>query len=67
MATNPAIDPDLLDRELRIGGGHTLRAAVALALQECIARREQRGVEELLGKLDWDKSYDCKSERSRRA
>jgi hypothetical protein len=30
-----------------------------------MARREQRGVAELFGKLEWDTAYDYKAERSR--
>lgn len=43
----------------------TKRAAVTLALQEFIGRREQRRVSELFGKLEWDPPCDCKAERSR--
>ncbi len=66
MATNLAIDPDLLDRALEVSGAHTKKAAVTMALQEFIARRQQKRVLDLMGKLDWDKSYDYKSERSRK-
>jgi hypothetical protein len=66
MATNLAIDPDLLDRALEVSGERTKKAAVTMALVEFIARREKRRVAELLGKLDWDDSYDYKAERSRR-
>ena len=66
MATNLAIDPKLLERALMVSGERTKTAAVTKALQEFIARREQRGVIELLGKLEWDKSYDYKAERARR-
>jgi hypothetical protein len=31
-----------------------------------IARREQRRVADLLGKLEWDESFDYNAERSRR-
>ena len=65
MATNLAIDPDLLDRALQVSGEKTKRAAVTKALQEFIARREQRKVLDLMGKLEWDKSFDYKAERSR--
>ena len=65
MATNLAIDPDLLDRALAVSGERTKKAAVTLALQEFIARREQRRVLDLLGQLEWDPSYDYKLERSR--
>jgi hypothetical protein len=66
MATNLAIDPDLLDRALEVSGERTKKAAVTMALQEFIARRQQKGVLDLMGKLDWDKSYDYKVERSRK-
>ena len=67
MATNLAIDPDLLDRAVAVSGERTKKAAVTKALKEFIARREQRRVAELFGKLEWDDSYNYKSERSRRA
>lgn len=66
MATNLAIDPELLDRALLVSGERTKKAAVTKALQEFIARREQRRVADLLGKLEWDTSFDYKAERSRR-
>ena len=65
MATNLAIDPDLLERAVKVSGERTKKAAVTRALQEFIARREQRRVADLLGKLDWDDSFDYKAERSR--
>ena len=66
MATNLAIDPALLERAVKVSGERTKKAAVTKALQEFIARREQRRVAELLGKLEWDDSFDYKAERSRR-
>jgi hypothetical protein len=66
MATNLAIDPDLLDRALEVSGERTKKAAVTRALQEFIARREQRRVLELMGKLEWDAAFDYKAERSRK-
>ena len=66
MATNLAIDPDLLDRALEVSGERTKKAAVTKALQEFIARRQQKRVLDLMGKLDWDQSYDYKAERSRK-
>lgn len=65
MATNLAIDPDLLDRALQVSGERTKKAAVTRALEEFIARREQARLLDLLGTLDWDESYDYKAERSR--
>jgi len=65
MATNLAIDPDLLNRALEASGERTKKAAVTLALEEFIARREQRKILELAGTLEWDDTYDYKSDRSR--
>lgn len=65
MATNLSLDPDLIDRALELSGEKTKKAAVTLALEEFIARRKQKGLLELMGKLEWDKSFDYKAERSR--
>ena len=65
MATNLAIDPDILERAVKVSGECTKKAAVTKALQEFIARREQRHVADLFGKLEWDASFDYKAERSR--
>jgi hypothetical protein len=65
MATNLAIDPELLDRAVEVSGERTKKAVVTRALQEFIARHEQRRVVELMGKLEWDSSFDYKAGRSR--
>ena len=65
MATNLAIDPELLDRAVEVSGERTKKAVVTMALQEFIARREQRRVVELMGKLEWNQTFDYKAERSR--
>jgi hypothetical protein len=65
MAANLSIDPDLLERALEVSGERTKKAAVTKALQEFIARRRQKRLLELVGKLEWDESYDTKAERER--
>jgi Arc/MetJ family transcription regulator len=65
MATNLSIDPELIERALEISGERTKKAAVTKALQEFIARREQKRLAELFGSLEWDTDYDYKTERSR--
>ena len=67
VATNLQLDDRLIREALVLGKHRTKKAAVTRALEEFIARREQRRVTELFGKLDWDNSYDYKAERSRRA
>jgi hypothetical protein len=66
MATNLAIDPDLLERAVAVSGERTKTAAVKRALEEFIARREQGKIVELFGSLEWDPQYDYKAARSRR-
>ncbi len=65
MATNLSIDPDLIEQALKVSGERTKKAAVTKALQEFIARRRQKRLLELMGKLEWDSSYDYKAERAR--
>lgn len=65
MATNLSIDPDLIERTLEVSGERTKKAAVTKALQEFIARRRQKRLLDLIGKLEWDSSYDYKVERTR--
>ena len=65
MAVDVSIDPELLEKALKIGGEKSKRDTVNKALREFIARRYQMRLPQLFGKLDWDDSYDYKSERSR--
>ncbi len=64
-ATNVSIDPDLLDRALKVGGERTGKAAITEALREFIARRQQMGLRDLVGALEWDDGFDYQAERSR--
>ena len=66
MATNLALDPELIERALKVSGEKTKKAAVTRALEEFIARRGQKRLVELMGKLEWDPAFDYKTERSRR-
>lgn len=66
MATNLAIDPELLDRALRVGGERTKKATVTTALEEYIARREQAKILQHFGTLEWDPEYDYKADRRSR-
>jgi hypothetical protein len=66
MATNLSLDPGLIEQAVKIGGERTKKAAVTRALEEYIARRRQKHLLDLMGKLEWDESFDYKVERSRR-
>jgi len=65
MAANLSIDPELIERALRVSGERTKKAVATKALVEFIARRKQKRLLDLLGKLEWDSSYDYKAERKR--
>ena len=65
MATNLAIDPVLIERALAVSGERTKKAAVTKALEEFIARRQQKRLLALMGKLEWDDAFDYKKARSR--
>ncbi len=66
IATNLSLDPALIERAVEVSGERTKKAAVTRALEEFIARRSQKRLVELMDKLEWDKSFDYKAERSRR-
>ena len=56
-----------LIEEARILGGHkTKKEAVTAALTEYVQRRQQRGIIELFGTIDYDPAYDYKAERRRK-
>jgi hypothetical protein len=65
MATNLSIDPELIEKAFEVSGERTKKAAVTKALVEFIARRRQERMLDLVGKLEWDASFDYKKERSR--
>jgi hypothetical protein len=65
MATNLSLDPKLIEQAVKVSGERTKKAAVTRALEEFIARRKQKHLIDLMGKLEWDVAFDYKAERSR--
>jgi len=65
VPTNLAIDDELLEEALRVGGHRTKKATVTEALQEYIRRRKQVEILDLFGQIDYDPEYDYKKQRSR--
>ena len=63
MATNLAIDPELLDEAHRVGGHRTKKATVTEALREYILRRKQQRILDLFGTVELDPDYDYKAQR----
>jgi len=54
MATNLAVDDNLISEALEIGGCKTKKAAVTEALIEYIQRRKQIQITSLFGTIDYD-------------
>lgn len=65
MATNLAIDPDLLNEAHRVGRHRTKKATVTEALEEYIRRRKQQAILELFGTIEYVEGYDYKEQRQR--
>lgn len=65
MATNLAINQELLNKALEVSGLKTKKDTVNLALKEFINRRKQLEIIDLFGKMDPDADYDYKKGRTR--
>jgi len=63
MATNLALDDNLLKLALQIGGFKTKKDTVNAALKEFVERHKQLEIVELFGKLPSDIDYDYKEGR----
>lgn len=65
MATNLAINEQLLDTAYKIGGYRTKKETVNTALEEFIKRRKGEDLIGLFGTIEYDPSYDYKKIRTR--
>ena len=63
MATNLALDNNLVNLALQVGGFKTKKDTVNAALKEFIERHKQLEIIELFGKLPHDNDYDYKDGR----
>jgi Arc/MetJ family transcription regulator len=66
MPTNLAIDDELLDQALNVGGYRTKRETVNEALREFIQRRKRLELLKRVGTIEYDERYDYKQERRAR-
>jgi Arc/MetJ family transcription regulator len=66
MATNLALDDNLIEEARKLGGHKSKKAAVTAALDEYIRRHKQTEVIRLFGTIDYDPKYDYKVERRAR-
>ena len=65
MATNLAIDDNLIQIALKLGHHKTKKEAVTTALNEYIQHKQQQEIISLFGQLDYENAYDYKKERGR--
>ena len=65
MATNLALDDNLIEEVVKLGGFKSKKAAVTQALQEYIQRHKQAEILQLFGTIDYDADYDHRRGRSR--
>jgi Arc/MetJ family transcription regulator len=66
MATNLAIDENLLKKAQKLGKHRTKKETVNIALGEYIKRIEQQKILNLLGKVCYQEDYDYKQQRKRK-
>ena len=66
MATNLAIDDNLLIQAQNIAGLKTKKDTVNQALKEFVQRRKQEEIISLFGEVNYDNDYDYKAMRSRK-
>jgi len=66
MATNLAIDDQLINAAVKIGGHSSKKAAVTAALKEYIQHHRQKQIVNLFGQIEFDPEYDYKKERRRK-
>jgi Arc/MetJ family transcription regulator len=65
MATNLAINDELLNIALKIGGFRSKKDTVNAALEEFIRRRESEDVINMFGNVEYSEDYDYKKMRNR--
>jgi Arc/MetJ family transcription regulator len=63
MATNLALDDQLINDAVKLGGHKTKRGAVTAALKEYVKSKRRLGILELFGKVEFDPAWDYKAAR----
>jgi hypothetical protein len=63
MATNLAIDDELIEQARILGKHRTKKAVVTEALHEYIQRRKQTDIVNIFNSISYDEEYDYKKQR----
>lgn len=64
MATNLALDDELIEEARQLGGQRTKKEVVTQALLEYVQRRRQSKLLDLFGTVDFEEGFDAKAQRS---
>ncbi len=65
MATNLALDDQLIEEARRVGNHKTKKEAVTRALEDYVRRQHQKEILKAFGTVTFDPDYDPKKERQR--
>ena len=65
MATNLALNNDLIEEAVRLGNHKSKKEAVNKALEKYIEQIKQQKIKNLFGSVDYDKDYDYKKQRAK--
>jgi predicted transcriptional regulator len=63
MATNLALDDELIEEARILGKHRTKKAVVTEALHEYIQRRKQTDIVNIFNSISYDEEYDYKKQR----
>lgn len=66
MKTSLAVDENLLEEAVRLGGDGTEREVVEEALRQYVARKRRLAALDAFGTIDFDPAYDPKQARRAR-
>jgi len=64
MATNLAVDDELIEEAKTIGHHRTKKGAVTEALQEYIQRKKQIKIINIFNSIEYEQDYDYKQQRT---
>ena len=63
MATNLALDDELIEEARQLGGQRTKKDVVTQALLEYVQRRRQSRLLDLFGTVDFEEGFDAQAQR----
>lgn len=65
MATNLALNNDLIEEAVRLGNHKSKKEAVNKALEKYIEQIKQQKIKSLFGSIDYDPVYNYKKQRAK--